>query len=143
MGTAAHLLLLVDDDPAILDLLDGELTDAGFDVVIAGRGAHALAEINTNWWRFSAIITDIKLDPLGSDGWEIARRARELEPEIPVVYISGGASYEWPSKGVPNSLMIAKPFVVSELIAAVNVLVAETDRVAMTPPEIPGGGRAR
>ena len=49
MVTAAHLLLLVDDDPVILDLLDGELTDAGFEVVIAGRGAHALAEINTNW----------------------------------------------------------------------------------------------
>jgi len=29
MVTAAHLLLLVDDDPAILDLLDGEFTDAG------------------------------------------------------------------------------------------------------------------
>ena len=44
----ARLVLLVDDDPLILDLLEAEFTDAGFDVVIAAHGAHALAEINAN-----------------------------------------------------------------------------------------------
>ena len=137
MVTAAHLVLLVDDDPAILDLLDGEFTDAGFEVVIAGRGAHALAEINTNWWRFSAIITDIKLDPLGSDGWEIARRARELAPDIPVVYISGGCAFEWPSKGVSNSVMITKPFVVGELMYTVNLLLIGAERAIMAQRQTP------
>jgi DNA-binding response OmpR family regulator len=122
------LLLLVDDDPVILDLLDGALTDAGFDVVIAGRSAHALAEINTNVARFSAVIIDIKLDPLGSDGWEIVRRARELDPHIPVVYVSGSGLDEWPSKGVPKSVMIAKPFAVAQLITAVNLLLSDAER---------------
>ena len=131
MVTAAHLLLLVDDDPVILDLLDGSLTDAGFEVVIAGRGAHALAEINANGARFSAIITDIRLDPLGSDGWEIARRARELAPDIPVVYISGGCAFEWPLKGVSNSVMITKPFVVGQLMHTVNLLLIEAERAIM------------
>ena len=137
MVTAAHLLLLVDDDPAILDLLDGELTDAGFEVVIAGRGAHALAEININWWRFSAIVTDIQLDPLGSDGWEIARRARELAPHMPVVYVSGSGGDEWPSKGVPNSLMIAKPFAVAQLMHALNLLLSEAERAIMAQHPTP------
>jgi DNA-binding response OmpR family regulator len=132
-------LLLVDDDPVILDLLDGELTDAGFEVVIAGRGAHALAEINTNWWRFSAIITDIQLDPLdplGSDGWQIARRARELAPDMPVVYVSGSRADEWPSKGVPHSLMIAKPFAIAQLMHAVNLLLRDAEAI-MAPPRRP------
>jgi DNA-binding response OmpR family regulator len=43
-----RLLLPVDDDPDILDVLDIACTDAGFAVVIASRGAHALAEINTD-----------------------------------------------------------------------------------------------
>jgi DNA-binding response OmpR family regulator len=121
----------------MLDLLEAEFTDAGFEVVIAGRGAHAVAEINMNIARFSAIVTDIALDPLGSDGWEIARRARELEPGIPVVYVSGVSADEWPSKGVPNSVMVAKPFVVGELIAAVTRLLVEAERVALAQSQAP------
>jgi DNA-binding response OmpR family regulator len=140
MVSAARLILLVDDDPLMLDLLEAEFTDAGFDAVIAGRGFHALAEINANVFQFSAIVTDIALDPLdplGSDGWHIARRARELDPRMPVVYISGVSADEWPSKGVPNSLMVAKPFVVARLIAAVNTLLAEADHEALPKTPIP------
>jgi DNA-binding response OmpR family regulator len=140
MGSAARPILLIDDEPLMLDLLEAEFTDAGFDVVIAGRGAHALAEINANAFQFSAIVTDIALDPLdplGSDGWEIALRARELAPEIPVIYVSGVSAAEWPSKGVPNSVMIAKPFAVGELIAAVILLLAEGDREALPQNPIP------
>ena len=137
----ARLVLLVDDDPLILDLLEAEFTDAGFDVVIAAHGAHALAEINANALQFSAIVTDIALDPLldplGSDGWEIVRQAREIAPDIPVVYVSGVSAEEWQSKGVPNSVMIAKPFVVGELIAAVTLLLAEGDREALPQNPIP------
>jgi DNA-binding response OmpR family regulator len=138
MGNAARLVLIVDDNPLILDLLDAEFTNAGFAVVIASRGPHALAEVNMNVARFSAIVTDIAvdpLDPLGSDGWHIGRRARELDPLIPVVYISGASAHEWPSKGVPNSFMVAKPFVVGELIAAVTLLLVEADRAGL--PQIP------
>jgi DNA-binding response OmpR family regulator len=133
-----RLLLLVDDDPDILDVLDIARTDAGFAVVIARRGAHALAEINTNVARFSAVIIDIKLDPLGSDGWEIARRARELAPEMPVIYVTGGNAHEWGSKGVPNSVLITKPFAPAQLITAVATLPPEDDRAAMVQPQTLG-----
>jgi hypothetical protein len=45
------------------------------------------------------------------DGWEIDRHAREIDPEFPVVYMSGDSAEAWASKGVPNSIMLAKPFV--------------------------------
>jgi hypothetical protein len=43
------VVLLVNDDPLMLDLLEVEFTEAGFDLVIAGQGFHALAEVVTNW----------------------------------------------------------------------------------------------
>jgi DNA-binding response OmpR family regulator len=133
------VVLLVNDDPRMLDLLEVEFAEAGFDVVIAGQGFHALAEVNTNWHQFSAVITDIRLDPPGidgPDGWEVARRARELSTEMPIVYLDGASAHQWPSKGVPNSVVVAKPFVVGELIAAVTVLLAEADRAAAAQPQI-------
>ena len=70
----------------------------------------------------STVTTRLGLDPA------IVRQAREIAPDIPVVYVSGVSAEEWQSKGVPNSVMIAKPFVVGELIAAVTLLLAEGDR---------------
>jgi two-component system cell cycle response regulator CpdR len=63
----------------------------------------------------------------GPDGWEIARRARELTPNLPVVYISGHGSADWPSKGVPNSLTLSKPFATAQLITAISSLLVEAE----------------
>jgi CheY-like chemotaxis protein len=53
-------------------------------------------------------VTDINLKG-EMDGWEVAQLAREIEPEFPVVYMSGAAAADWTSKGVPNSIMLSKP----------------------------------
>ncbi len=57
------------------------------------------------------------------DGWEVAQRAREMDPYFPVVYISGASAGEWPSKGVPNSIMLEKPFAPAQLITAIANLL--------------------
>ena len=69
---------------------------------------------------------DIRLGA-GPDGWAVARRARELVPTMPVVYMSGDSSPEWSSKGVPNSLMVAKPFAPAQIITAVSTLLNAAD----------------
>jgi two-component system, cell cycle response regulator CpdR len=51
--------------------------------------------------------------------------------------VSGVRAAEWPSKGVPNSVMVAKPFAVGELIAALTLLLAEGDREALPQNPIP------
>jgi FixJ family two-component response regulator len=48
------------------------------------------------------IITDIRLGS-SPDGWEVARIAREIDPEMAVVYISGHGGVQWASQGVPGS----------------------------------------
>jgi DNA-binding response OmpR family regulator len=80
---------------------------------------------------YCALVTDINL--LGKltgwllgklTGWEVARAAREADPNFPVVYISGAAAHEWPAQGVPNSIM-QKPFAPAQLTTAVSQLLNE------------------
>ncbi len=46
---------------------------------------------------------------------------------MPVVYMSGNSGQGWPSKGVPNSVFIAKPFVPAQIITAISTLLNEID----------------
>jgi hypothetical protein len=52
-----------------------------------------------------------------------AKQAREIDPQFPVVYMSGAHAEDWPSKGVPNSIMLAKPFAPAQLVIAVSQLL--------------------
>ena len=63
--------------------------------------------------------------PLISDGWKIACEARELFPEIVVVYASGDSASDWSAMGVPDSIMLQKPFAEAQLITAVSTLLNE------------------
>jgi DNA-binding response OmpR family regulator len=69
--------------------------------------------------KYHALVTDIAL--LGRfDGWEVAKRAREIDPAFPVLYITAAHADRWPSQGVPHSVLLTKPFVPAQLVAAVN-----------------------
>ena len=55
--------------------------------------------------------------------WDVARRAREKIPTLPVVYVTGDSAHEWAAQGVPNSVMISKPFVAAQIVNAVSTLL--------------------
>ena len=120
------LILLVEDEELIRMNLEEELRDAGFDLVTAPDGAQAMTQLETDAARFRGVVTDIRLK-VGADGWEVARRARELAPRIAVVYVSGDSAHEWLVKGVPGSVMVAKPFATVQIITAVSVLLNQAD----------------
>ena len=128
------LLLLAEDEQTVAVVLNAALTDAGYEVLAAGDGNEAIKEIEADAARFRAVVTDIQLGT-GPDGWEIARRARELVPTMPIVYMSGESAEEWAVKGVPGSLMIAKPFAPAQLVTAVSNLINQADTHA--PPAGP------
>ena len=69
-----------------------------------------------------ALVTDIKLGS-STTGWDVARHARELKPEMPVVYMTGSESSDWPSLGVPNSILVPKPFAPAQVITAISQLL--------------------
>lgn len=122
------LLLLVEDETLIRMNLEEELADAGFALVVVKDGRQALAEIEADVARFRGVVTDIRLGR-GPSGWDVARRARELMPEMPVVYTSGDSAHEWTAQGVPNSVMVTKPFVTAQIITAVSNLLNQTSAI--------------
>jgi DNA-binding response OmpR family regulator len=71
---------------------------------------------------YCALVTDIQLRGV-MEGWEVAKKAREIDPEFPVVYLTGGYAAEWPSRGVPNSVLLTKPFAPAQLVSAVSQLL--------------------
>jgi len=120
------LLLLVEDDDSMRSLLEDAFSEGGFELTIANDGGEALAILEARKEEIRGLITDINLGD-GPDGWEVARRGRELIPSLPVVYMSGAAGHEWPSKGVPHSTLVAKPFAPAQLITAISTLLNASD----------------
>jgi CheY-like chemotaxis protein len=121
----AVLILVVDDETAIRAVLTVALEDDGYKVVTAESGEEALKQLKKHK-DVKGIVTDIRL---GSErkmtGWEIARQARELNPEIAVVYMSGDSASDWAVDGVPKSVMVTKPFAVSQISTAIATLLNE------------------
>jgi hypothetical protein len=52
-----------------------------------------------------------------------SRMARDVAPYFPVVYMLGVAAHEWSAQGVPNSIMLEKPFAPAQLKTAVSQLL--------------------
>ena len=121
-ATSAIHLLLVEDDTNLQALLEVALAGEGFDVVLASTGAEAIAELDADGARFKGLITDIRLG-IGPSGWNVGRRAREIVSGLPVVYMSGDSAHEWSANGVPESVILQKPFVMVQLITAITTLL--------------------
>jgi DNA-binding response OmpR family regulator len=117
------LLLLVEDEVLIAHSLEDALTEAGFEVQLASDGTQGLRALEASAREISALVTDIRLPLGGPDGFDLAHRARELSPSIAILYMSGDSAGDWASKGVPKSVMLAKPFAIAQLITAVSQLL--------------------
>lgn len=118
----AVTILLADDEALLLMDFEVALTDAGFHVTAVTRGKKAIDILRSANAPIDGVITDIRFGEY-PDGWEVARVAREIDPDMPVVYISGHGALDWASRGVPNSIMIEKPFTSSQLLTAVSQLL--------------------
>ena len=117
------VVLVVEDDQLIQSLVEESLSDGGFDTVIAPTGEDAVALLDASEGKFRAVVTDVNLGADKLDGWDVAQHAREIDPHFPIVYMSGKDADDWASKGVPHSIMLAKPFAPAQLVTAVSQLL--------------------
>jgi len=114
-------VLLVEDEALIAEMIQDALEDRGLRVRSVYSDHSAYAVLDGEARSFSVLIADINLGP-GTTGFDVARRARELHPELKVVYITGHAAH-LQKQGVDDSIMFPKPFYPDDLAERVVSLL--------------------
>ncbi len=119
-GTMADILLAEDDD-AMRQFLSTALSRDGHRVISHRDGQQALAALDR---RYDLLIADIVMP--GLDGIELARRARESDPRLRVMFITGFAAValEDGKPVVPGATVLSKPFHLRDLVSQVKQLLA-------------------
>jgi DNA-binding NtrC family response regulator len=120
--TTAVLVFVVEDDEFIQHVLNDALTEGGFTVTLASNGEEAMIILDAAGADFAALITDVNL-PGKFTGWDVAKRAREISEALPVIYMTGASAHDWASKGIPNSILLTKPFAIAQAVTAVSQLL--------------------
>jgi CheY-like chemotaxis protein len=96
--------------------------DAGFAVHAASSGAEAIELIDGGFRDIALLVTDIRLScPIS--GWDVARHARKLNPNLPIVYVSGDSGMDWIKEGVASSIFVSKPFRADQMVDAMVSLL--------------------
>jgi two-component system OmpR family response regulator len=114
-------LLVVDDEPTILELLSGSLRFAGFDVVTAASGADALRAAAAS--RPDLILLDVMM-PDG-DGFDVVRQMRAGSPPVPVIFLTARAGVHERVAGLTlgGDDYVTKPFSLDEVLARIRAVL--------------------
>lgn len=108
-------ILIVDRDPATCEMLSGVLRMAGLETACAWDDSAAYTLIPTVP-TFRALVVEADLGT-GTTGFDVARFARRVIPDLLVIYLSGDASStSVETFGVPGGEFIRKPFSPDDLV---------------------------
>jgi two-component system OmpR family response regulator len=124
-------LLVVEDDPNILELLSAGLRLAGFEVATATGGLEALTA--TQRHRPDLVVLDVMLPDL--DGFDVARRLRSGDTRTPVLFLTAKDATEDKVRGLTlgGDDYVTKPFSLEEVIARIRAVLRRTRGDAAEP----------
>ncbi|MQA25403.1 MAG: response regulator [Micromonosporaceae bacterium] len=132
-GPEAHLLV-VEDDPNILELLGASLRYAGFEVDTATEGAEAVESILRR--RPDLVVLDVMLPDM--DGFEVARQIRSGGDRTPVVFLTARDAVDDKIRGLTlgGDDYITKPFSLEEVVARIRAVLRRTQGDVTPPPRL-------
>jgi len=116
-------ILIVEDEVALLNIMEEIIRSLGYDVLSASSGREAVA-LYERGETFDLLLTDIVM-PGGLGGFDLARRLRAEIPDLPIVYMSGYTGLAQSAMGNVVAPMIQKPCPPAELAAVIR---GELDR---------------
>jgi two-component system OmpR family response regulator len=118
-------LLVVEDDPNIVELLSASLRFAGFEVTAATNGAQALADARLS--PPDLVVLDVMLPDL--DGFEVIRRMRDGGTRTPVVFLTARDATEDKIRGLTlgGDDYVTKPFSLEELTARIRAVLRRSN----------------
>ena len=119
-GGHGELILVIDDEEALLDLAKMMLERRGYVVITAHNGLEGIARFKENPDEIKLIITDSDMPHLNGTG--VIRAIRELKPDIPVILSSGFQpdTAEFQKNDPVRLQSLEKPFSLDQLLTAVE-----------------------
>ncbi len=111
-------VLLVEDELLVRELAYEDLGEVGFEVTPANDGDEALAILREGR-SFDLLFTDIRM-PSSVDGWQLAREAKAMLPDIKVIYATGLG--EGGDNLAAGETYVRKPYNLKDLRAALAAL---------------------
>jgi len=130
-GSAVARVLVVDDEPAIADLVATTLRYEGFETKTAGDGRAALADVES--FRPDLLVLDVMLPDV--DGFEVQRKLVDRGLRVPVLFLTARDSVEDRVRGLTlgGDDYLTKPFSIEELVARVRAILRRTRPEDTTP----------
>lgn len=120
----APTVLVVDDEPLVLRLMERALAAAGFQVEVAADGLNAVRVLTSLPQPPAVVVTDLRMDPV--DGSDLAKIITNEWPSTRILFVSG-----WdPDHPVPDHPLLRKPFTPDVLVATVAKLLGQSPRTA-------------
>jgi two-component system OmpR family response regulator len=130
--TTEARLLVVDDEPTILELLSASLRYAGFEVRTAATGKEALAALHD--YQPDLLVLDVMMPDL--DGFGVARRLRSDGARVPVLFLTARDATEDKVTGLTlgGDDYVTKPFSLEEVVARIRAVLRRTGGDQASPP---------
>ncbi len=118
-------LLLVEDDDEVRPLLARALTRLGYEVIVTGSGAEAIAAARTGGDSIDLVLTDVLMPEM--TGGELVEQLRRERPEIKALFMSGYAADELARRGIDDAaLYVQKPFQVRALAERISAALSSS-----------------
>jgi two-component system OmpR family response regulator len=140
-NSETHRVLVVDDEPNIVDVISMALRFQGFEVESAGTGQAALAAVNT--FKPQMIVLDVMLPDM--EGFEVARRLGAQRARVPIIFLTARDATDDKVRGLSlgGDDYVTKPFSLEELVARIRSILrrsglaeAESSRMVFEDVEL-------
>jgi CheY-like chemotaxis protein len=128
------LILVADDEPSILQYIEHVLQVANYRVITATAVEEAWKIVQQQQGEIQLVLTDIVM-PGSIDGQDLAKRIQQLDPALPVVFITGALSEtdDRTAMMVQNQLLLRKPFFPQQLIDFVGAQLHKESPSGVAP----------
>jgi two-component system OmpR family response regulator len=126
--TETHRVLVVDDEPNIVDVISMALRYQGFEVAEAGTGAEALLQVRA--FRPHLVLLDVMLPDM--EGFDVAERLGSQRNDVPIIFLTARDSTEDKVRGLTTGGddYVTKPFSLEELVARIRTILRRTGAAA-------------
>ena len=125
-ATNGHRILVVDDEPNIVDVVSMALRYQGFEVAGAGTGQEALDQVEA--FRPHLMVLDVMLPDM--EGFDVAERLGNRRADVPIVFLTARDATPDKVRGLTSGGddYVTKPFSLEELVARIRTILRRTGR---------------